>query len=67
MQAQLGINLVRILINMIDPLRVKRGGTAFYAVHFITFIEQKFRKIGPVLTSYTCNQCAFAHISIIPF
>ena len=31
-------------------------------MYFIAFLQQKFRKISPILSSNTCDQCRFFHV-----
>ena len=31
-----------VLVDMIDPFRIQRGGAAFQAVDFVAFVEKEF-------------------------
>ena len=49
---------MRILIDVLDPSRVKRGRTPLHAMDDIALFQQESRKIGSVLSgdaSYQCN------------
>lgn len=41
---------VRVLIDMVNPLRVERGRPTLDAVHLVAPLKQKLGKIGAVLT-----------------
>ena len=47
---------VRVLINMINPLRIERGRPTLDAVHLIALLKQKLGKIGAVLTRDASDQ-----------
>jgi hypothetical protein len=47
---------VRILVEMIDPLRIERGRTALDAVHGVTEAKQEFGEIGAILSGDACDQ-----------
>jgi ABC-type enterochelin transport system substrate-binding protein len=57
-----GVFDVRIFVDVIDALGVKEGGTAFDAVNFVAFFEEKFREVGTVLAGDAGDECAF-HIA----
>jgi hypothetical protein len=38
------------LVDVVNPLGVKRAGPAFDAVHDVAFFQQKFSQVGAVLT-----------------
>ena len=52
---------MRILIQMIDAIRVEQGGAAFYAVDLIAFFQQKFSQVCPVLSGNAGDQCFLCH------
>ena len=41
-----------ILVEVVDPVSVEKGGSAFYAVDFIAFFKQKLGKVGTILAGY---------------
>jgi hypothetical protein len=63
MQPEPGILDVGVGVQMIDTCCIDQGGTAFYAMDFITLAKEKFRKVCPVLPRDTGNQCCLAHFS----
>src|SRR3989344_1984765 len=65
MQHKLATLYMRVLIQMIDTIRVEEGGPAFYAVDFIAFLQQKFSQVGPILTSDTRDQCFLCHFHFV--
>jgi hypothetical protein len=50
---------MRILVDVVDPLRVERGSAALDAVDFIAFFQQKLRQVGAVLAGHASYQCFF--------
>jgi hypothetical protein len=59
MQDEVARGLMRILVQMVDALGVKRGSAAFQAVNFITFGEKEFRQVRSVLSGNPGDQRAF--------
>jgi hypothetical protein len=55
---------MRVLIQVVDALRVEERGTALDSVYFITLIEQKLRQICAILAGNAGNQ-SLSH-SVIP-
>lgn len=51
--------VVTILVEMIDAVCVEETRATLYAVDDVAFIEQKFRKIGTVLTGNTGDEGDF--------
>jgi len=47
---------MRILVEMIYPLRIQTTGPAFYTVHFVALFKQKFGKIRSILTSNSISE-----------
>jgi hypothetical protein len=45
--------LMGVLVQMINALGVKTGRTAFDAVDFVAFFEEKFRQVRAVLPGYS--------------
>ena len=48
-QFEIGIIYVRVLVDVIHPLRVERAGAALDAVHDVAFFQQKFGQVRAVL------------------
>ena len=59
MQLQPDVFLVRILIQVINPVGIEKGRPALDTVHFIAFFQQQFSQVCPVLACDSCNQRAF--------
>ena len=58
-QHHLAVLLVRILVQVIYSIGIEERGAALDAVHLISLGEQKFRKIGTVLTRDAGDQRNF--------
>jgi hypothetical protein len=58
MQHEVALGLMRILIEMVDALGIKRGGAPLQAVNFVSLGEQKFRQIGAILPRNPRDQSA---------
>jgi hypothetical protein len=50
---------------MIDPLCVDRAASAHNPMHFISFVQQEFRKIGTILPGDSRNQCPLHIVPLI--
>ena len=67
MQHEAAVLGMRILVEMIDAVRVEQRGAAFHAVHFVALVQQEFREIGAVLAGHARNQGHFlAHALRVP-
>ena len=62
-QDEMAILLVRILIEMIDAIGIKKRGTALDTMDLITFFQEKLGQISPILAGDAGNQCFFIHIN----
>ena len=56
MQKQPGAGLVRILVEVLDPLGVERAGPADQAVDLVALGQQEFGQIGAILSGDAGNQ-----------
>jgi hypothetical protein len=65
MQKEPCARLIRILIDVIDALRVKRARASDDPVHFISFGQQQFREVRSVLPGNARDQCAFHERSFL--
>lgn len=54
-----GLGVVRVLIDVVDALRVESAGAADDAVDFIALREQELREIAAVLPGDARNECFF--------
>jgi len=52
-QEKLHAEDMRVLVQVIDALRVERAGAADDAVHFVTFGEKQLGEVGTILASDT--------------
>ena len=59
MQNQIQMIDVRILINMIYTLRIKKRGGTLNDVKFVTLIYKKFGQVSTILTSNARNEGDF--------
>jgi hypothetical protein len=50
---------VRVLVDVVHPLGVKRAGPALDAVHDVAFFQQKFSQVRAVLASDAGNESNF--------
>jgi hypothetical protein len=55
MQHQRPAFLVRVLVEVIDSIRIKRRRPPLNSVDLITLPQQKFRQIGAILASDSCD------------
>jgi hypothetical protein len=56
---------VRIFINVVDPLGVKRRSPALDAMYLIALLKEEFREIRAILTRDPSNKCAFGHFAVL--
>jgi hypothetical protein len=54
--------LVRVLIEVVDAVRVEEGGAALDAVDLVPLLQQELRQVGSVLPRDAGDQCAFGHV-----
>jgi hypothetical protein len=55
MKRQAGMALVRILVEVIDPLGVEAAGLSLDTMNLMASFNEKFRKVGTVLAGDACN------------
>ncbi len=60
-QEQPGTALVRVLVEMVDPGGVERGGAPLDPVHLVALGQQQLGQIGPVLAGDAGDQRHFGH------
>ena len=56
------VRFVRVLIEMLDPAGVERGGAPLDAVNRVSLLQQQFRKVGAILSRRPGDQCNFADL-----
>ena len=49
MQKQLGLAIMKVRKDAVDPLRIETAGTPLDAVNFISLRKQKLRQVGTIL------------------
>ena len=54
MQDQITVFHMRVLIKMIDTIRVKHRRPTFDTMHYISFLDQIFGQVSSVLPCYSC-------------
>src|SRR5687768_11762116 len=54
---------MRILVDVIDALRVELGRATATPVHLVVLRHQEFGKIRAVLSGDACDECSFSHDS----
>lgn len=64
-KGELGIGLVRILVDVINALGIKGGGPALDSVNLVSLAEQEFSEIGAVLAGNACYRTFAAGGSIL--
>ena len=60
-QEELHPRRVRVLIQMVDTLRIETRRTADQAMHLIPLLQQQLGQIRPVLSRDTRDKCNLAH------
>jgi hypothetical protein len=58
MQNEVAFGLVRVLVEMVDALGIKRGSAPLQAMNFISLGEQELRQVGAILPRNPRDQCA---------
>ena len=56
------VGFMRVLIEVVDSLCVKKRRAPFDAVDLITFVEEKFCQVGAILTGDTRDQGCLSHV-----
>jgi len=61
MQDKAALCLVRILVQVIDPIGIEQRGPAFHAMNNIAFPQQELRQIGAILSGNAGDQSNLLH------
>lgn len=64
-QFHAGTRVVRVDVNVFQPLGIEIRGSADNAMHLVSFLQQEFGQVGSVLAGDACDQCLLscgAHI-----
>jgi hypothetical protein len=62
MQGKAGVGRMRVLIDVVNAIGIKRAGAPDEAVDIISFAQQQFGEVGAVLSGNACDQGAFGAI-----
>jgi len=65
MKLEVNVRLMRILVEMVNPLRIEKRASPFNAMHLVALLQKQFGKIGAVLTRNTRNEGDFSLHEII--
>jgi hypothetical protein len=52
--------LVRVLVDVVDPLGVERGGAAHHPVHGVALVQQQLGEVRAVLAGDAGDECRLA-------
>ena len=63
MQNEVTIINVRVLVQMINPVRIEHRGPALKPMNLIPLLQQKLCQIRPILPCNTGNQCLLFHMN----
>ena len=55
--------LVRVLIEMVQPRRMKCAGAPDQSVHCVAFSQEQLGKVRTILACDSCDQCNLGHLS----
>ena len=61
MQHEAAAPVVRILVQMVDPVGVEQRGPALDAMDGVALAEQEFGQVGAILAGDTGDECGFGH------
>jgi hypothetical protein len=56
---------MRILIKVVDAVRIEQRGATLNAVDLVTFFEKKFCKVRSILSCNTGDESNFVHIILL--
>ena len=48
---------MRVLVEVVDAVRVQLGSTSFDAMHLVALVEQELRQVGSVLAGDAGDEC----------
>lgn len=54
------VGVVRVDVDVVDPLRVEVGGPPDQSVDLVTLVQQELRQVRPVLTGYAGDESNLA-------
>ena len=64
MQLEPDVLVVRILIQVVNPVGVEQGGPALDTVHFVAFGQQQFGEVGTVLSGDASDERASGSVHV---
>ena len=56
---------MRVLIKVVNTVRIKQRGATFNAMDLITFFEQKFCQVRAILSCNAGNKSDFVHLILL--
>lgn len=59
MENQASVRIMRALVQVINPVRIKKRGPPFDTMDFVPFLQKELREVGSVLPCYPCDQRSF--------
>jgi hypothetical protein len=59
MKDHISVLLVRILIEVVDPIGIEKGRPALDAMDLVVFFQEQFSKVGPILSGDSRDECFF--------
>jgi hypothetical protein len=63
MEKELGILVMYVSVEVINPRRVEKGCSALQAMHNVALAQQEFGKVGTILAGDACYESSAGHIS----
>jgi hypothetical protein len=64
-QHEVAVVDVRILVEVVDPVRVEGGGAALDAVHLVALLQKELGEVGAVLAGDAGDEGSFGHMQIL--
>ena len=61
MQDKITLLYMRVLVQVVNPVRVEHRGPALNAMHLVALLQQKLSQVRSILSSNTGNQCLLFH------
>jgi hypothetical protein len=67
MQDKMLVRHMGVLVQVVNPRRVKAGRPPLDAMDFVAFLEQEFGQVGAILAGYAGDQGCFHKVLYIPY
>ena len=59
MEKEAGVGLMRVFVEVIDPVCIEQGRATAESVNCISLSQKKFRELSTVLARDSCNERSF--------